>query len=503
MLPAFATNDCHAPVSSLQYDITIRNGERRKGRETVDDIEIAKVQWRPNLEKNQASFEEYDLSKLELNVRKDGGEWGAFKPPKKVMYLGHYTWNVPRIPCLRYEYQVRIPSRLKQEEFFCTDIKTKDPEDKQTLRNSGFKPLHPTSVEMAVGPSHASFKWNNSYCAEEYEIYIIEELKQIEEKSKTVLQEENSGTTNTRFNNLKPCTNYLIEIFAKVDGGETREEPFQRVFHTQPSLNSASFLNLNETFTTTDTASLTFFTYMDQVNCFNNYTIETCNTSDCFQGKIFDNVINHKEVEYTSTGLDHCTKYFLKVQPTYQGVTIIPKEVQITTKFNETAEKLSPLFEPEETSVKILMRNVDCFNFFRVSFQLDSNNEDVEKKNRHWEEGDFRNEGNHIIINNLQPSSTYDVTVTASNDHSGEQFTIFELLKFKTLPKVVLIRNTTPSLPIKISKENISNKNLNRVPRHYSANNSEPKIVVMKSIFSITLLLIFHLSQFTSHTRHY
>ena len=113
--PTFASKNCQSLGESSQYDLSIKNGERRKGRETVDDIEIAKVQWRPNLEKNQAAFEEYDLSKLELNVRKDGGEWELFKPKKKVTYLGHYTWNVPRIPCIAYEYQIKVPSKNSQE----------------------------------------------------------------------------------------------------------------------------------------------------------------------------------------------------------------------------------------------------------------------------------------------------------------------------------------------------------------------------------------------------
>ena len=298
-------------------------------------------------------------------------------------------------------------------------------------------------------------------------------MKQIDERNQTVLQEENSGKANVRFDNLKPCTNYLIEIYAKVDGGEARDEPFQRVFHTEPSLNSASFLNLNETFSTTNTASLRFFSYMEQVNCLNNYTIETCNMSNCFQRATLDNVESHKEREYKSIGLDHCTRYFFKVQPTYQGVSIMPREIAITTKFNKTEEKLSPQFEPGETSVQILVRNVDCFSLFRLNYQLDGSNKDVPEKKGHWVEIQLRNDGKPIAISNLQPNSTYKVNMTASNDHNEEQFSIFELHKFKTLPKVVLVKDTTHALPITTSNDKISNKNRNRVPRHYSLNNSK------------------------------
>ena len=481
--PTYASKNCQSLDKSSNYELSIRNGERRKGRETVDDIEIAKVQWRPNLEKNQVAFEEYDLSKLELNFRKQGAEWEIFKPKKKVTYLGHYTWNVPRIPCVAYEYQIKLPSKNKKENFFCTEVISKLPEDKDVIRDSGFKPFPPINVKVNAISDRVTFQWDKSHCAEVYDVYVAD-TKQEDEMHKEVLQEENYDKATVVFDNLKPCTNYLLEIYSKVTGGDTRDEYFQMNFHTQPSSNSATFLDLKDTSSTTNTASLSFFTYMDQVNCLNNFTIETCKNDDCFQRELLDGAISHEEREYTSTGLDHCTKYSIRVQPIYQGVDITPRYAVVVTNFDETAEKTNPQFDPEETSAKITMANLECFYSYNLSYLLIGSNE------THLEEVQIFNEGTPITINNLQPNSTYEVNMTSFSTHDGQQYTIFGQQKFKTLPKS--LKSTTPTPAIETSKINEITKSRSRVPRDYSVNNSGQNVILMQGIFCFTLLLTLH-----------
>ena len=49
--------------------LTVETGTKRKGRNSVPDIEIAHVKWVPEIEKNKDFFENYDLSMLELEFR--------------------------------------------------------------------------------------------------------------------------------------------------------------------------------------------------------------------------------------------------------------------------------------------------------------------------------------------------------------------------------------------------------------------------------------------------
>lgn len=475
-IPAFAFKKCQPSVLMKQFDLTIKNGERRRGKDTIDDIEIAKVQWWPNLEKNQAYFEQYDLSKLELIIRKGDGEWEVFNPRKKVSYLGHYTWNVPRVPCLKYEYQIKVPSK-SDETHFCTEIKSKPLDDRETIKNSGFKPQHPTHVEINTNSEQTTFLWDKSQCAEEYDVYVAD-MKQEDEKHKSVLQEHNTEKASVSFDGLQPCTNYLIEIYSKVTGGKTRDECLQRTFYTQPNINSASFLDLNRTTSNSNSATLSFFTYMEQINCLSNFTIETCKNDNCFQQKLLANTVSHEEKKYTSTGLDHCTKYSLKVKPTYQDVQIASKNVVVTTKFDDTAKKPTPNIKAGETSAKIIVKNVECFDLFTMSYKLIGNND------QNLEEAKIRNKGNSIFIHNLRPNSTYSIKMTASMDHDGQQFTIFDHQKFKTLPK-------TAPIPAIISKENVTDGSRSRVLRHYSENGSKKNEAVLQIIFGVTIFLIF------------
>ena len=484
-LPSLASENCLPPVSSNKYDLIIKNGERRKDKKTVDDIEIAKVQWMPDLEKNRVDFDDYDLSKLELSIRRNDGEWEVFQPKKKVVYLGHYTWNVPRIPCLKYDYQIKVPSKSRNEEFFCSDIKSKSPEDKETIRNSGFKPLHPSHVKISAGSEQVTFQWGKSYCAEKYDVYVAD-TKQEDYQHKSVVQDQSSEKANVSFPGLKPCTNYHVEIYSKVSGGETRDEYLQEKFYTKPNSNSASFLDLSDIVSNTSSVSLSFFTWMDQVNCLNNFTIETCKIDKCFQRKMLDSVVSHEEKEYSSNGLDHCTKYSIRIQPTYEEIEINPINVTVITELDKTAEKSNPQFEPRETDVKIVVKNIECFESYKIRYQLvDSNNND-------FKEVQIQNDGNPISVLNLRPNKTYMMNMTALASHDGQEFPIFELQKFKTQPKTLETSETTHIHTKQNSKENSTDEIRSRTPRDYSENSSKQTTAVMHIIFGITLLLIVH-----------
>ena len=143
--------------------VTIKKGTTRKRTKTVEDIEITQVKWSPNIETNKDFFDPYDLSTLRLEFRTNG-EWKSFVPKKNVEYTGYYVWNVPRIPCLEYEYQIAVSSKIGDKCFATTSVSLA-PEDKETIRSSRFSPEPPTNLVINAQSNHAAIRWNKSKCA--------------------------------------------------------------------------------------------------------------------------------------------------------------------------------------------------------------------------------------------------------------------------------------------------------------------------------------------------
>merc|ERR1719322_495666 len=100
----------------------------------------------------------------------------------------------------------------------------------------------------------------------------------------------------------------------------------------------------------------------------------------------------------------------------------------------------------------------------------------IENSDQNLEEAKIQNKGHPIFIHNLRPNSTYTINMTASMDHNGQQYTIFDHQKFKTLPK-------TGPIPAIVSKENVTDSSRSRVPRHYSENSSKKNEAGLQIIF--------------------
>ena len=419
-LPTFANQSCVG--SGISEDtLTITNGKRRVRGKSVDNIEQVQVKWEPNIEQNKAKFDEYDLTRLQLYMLKQGGGWEKFKPKKQVKYHGHYKWTVPRIPCLKYDYKILVPSKNEEDKFLCTTPKSKPPETKETIRSAKFKPGPPTDMIMNVESNHASFRWNRSQCAEEYELYV-EDSDPDNSKHKVEKQLDGVNGATAEFDNLKSCTSYEVYVYAKVEGGEDGDDFLKESFQTKPEINSASHLDLTDATSTSSEATLRFFTYMDQVNCLKNFTIETCKKTDCSHTKKLVIAENHEELKYASNGLEHCTNYLLKVQPSYPEVYIKPRNVNITTKFDET-KKIVPSIEPTAHDVKITMRNIDCVESYVINYGIVGSYD--------LEEMSGLMDMEVITIVDLLPSTTYQISMTGTLK-TGD-VTLFEAQKFKTL----------------------------------------------------------------------
>ena len=124
--------------------VTVEIGTKRKGRKTVSDIEIAHIKWSPKIEKNREFFEDYDLAMRELEFRTNE-DWKIFTPNKKTEYNGYYSWNVPRKPCLKYEYRIVVPHKADQGSI-CTKAEMLQPENIDKIRESKFTPDAPIDV---------------------------------------------------------------------------------------------------------------------------------------------------------------------------------------------------------------------------------------------------------------------------------------------------------------------------------------------------------------------
>jgi len=440
----FADEKCEgsgiSPNGSKQDtgEVTIKKGTTRKNRMVVEDIEIAKVKWSANLETNKEFFVTYDLSTLKLEFKTDG-EWKSHTPTKKPEFTGYYEWNVPRIPCLRYEYQI-VVSSTDGSKCFSTKAASLEPENKTTIRASRFTPDPPTDLVINTQSNHANIMWNKSACAEEYEVYVEEPQTdgQLKEDSKTFHETVNqpSGNENkakAEFPNLKPCSNYQIEIFPKVKRAEEGNKFHTDSFYTKPDVESASYLDLNETSSTKSSVTLTFSTGMPRVNCLKNFDIQTCSSEkNCDQMQKFTGIHNHEKVKYTSDDLEHCSNYFLKVQPTYEGIDIKEKEVKVTTKFDEATVSV-PTLNPGTNDVNVVIRNTDCLESFETSYRLKGGSKEGSGSDHVWEKRLVKIDTNIINIDNLQPNSTYQMNMSGVTSGGSKKVSIFELKEFKTL----------------------------------------------------------------------
>jgi hypothetical protein len=445
-LLTFAKKECvNSGVRSQHDDVTVTKGTRKEKGKSVEDIKVAKIKWRPNIENNKEIFDAYDLSKLELDVRIQDGAWETFVPPKEVKYLGYYEWKVPRIPCRKYGYKIFVPSKTQHNAFLCTTETYLNPETKDAIRKSKFEPEPPTHMAMDVKANRVSLMWNRSHCAEQYEVYADYTHDTTKDflKHKIVQQETDAEENNVHFDSLESCTSYQVEIYANLKGDENVHESFKQSFQTLPDLNTASHLDLKNMEYTSSSSTLRFFTYMDKVSCLNEFIVETCrNDDDCFQLKDVIRSQNHEELKYTSNGLDHCTTYFLKVQPKYHGVYIKPTTVLFTTPLNETKTQINPIIEQRDNMITVKAQHIDCFDSFILSYRHKAFEEESDGDGDWKEVSGKRNDG-VLTFNNIQLQRSYQIKITAYTIHGSGKLLIFEANSaskiFKSLTNFVIL----------------------------------------------------------------
>ena len=427
-------------VSSDEDDITVsldKTRARNRKAKKIEDITKAKITWKPNLQNENISS--FDMSKLELKYRTND-KWTTFKPKKKPSFHGKYVWTVPRIPCMQYEYQIVVPAKPESDSTNCftTKIKTLPATSKDSIRAAQFQPDPPKGFEITQGfhdGNDVTVVWNNSPCADAYEVYVEEAIDEIQISEHTVEQSEDDDKSNVLLSNLRSCTKYRVDIHPKVLGGGIGDLSSDVYFHTKPEDSSADYLDLDNVISDKNSIRLQFFTYAEKVNCLEDFIIHTCSKDgNCFSEEKIKSDNTLSAAKYTIKGLQHCTKYFLKVQPTYPtdpNVNMKARRIPVITKFDETANNFSFTVKPDITSAEIFAQNIDCTDSYTLDYVLfGKSGEKHEWKNKTGKTND-----GVIVIENLQPKSDYLVNMAVRVvGASGEKDVILTLpsAKFQT-----------------------------------------------------------------------
>ena len=446
-----ASQNCSSGgLSSGTNKLTSKVDNSRKRHGTIGSIEKVKVKWEINPNERDQIAQKHDVSKKRLQIKQEDGNWEYFYPKRQVTYTGAYTWTVPRIPCLSYGYRLIVPSKGgdTSENCFETDIATLPAESIERIRESKFVPSKVENINITADDSSLSLTWDKSLCAEEYHVYVLTDNEDLDDRKEQYKKIANTGLAEAKFDGLQSCTNYLAEVIPAVEGNEDEKNMITESFHTKPDSRSAEKLDLNDLSTTKNSVSLTFYNYMQSVNCLSKFDIQVCQRWDenepafCLEPKTVE--MNANYVQYSKDNLNSCSNYTMVVTPKYDGISINPKTIAFTTKF-EDKESYETNVEAGVDDVKVKVYNIDCFTSYKISYRLMDQTLMSETKNESGVEGKWKYQtgsldSNEIILENLTPSSRYQIKMEVyrnENNHMalvlGE--TDFETLKQKTLGK--------------------------------------------------------------------
>ena len=126
-------------------ELTMKVGKKRHNGTYISDITRVNVVWKRSLNetKNLRRFNEvfdlYNSTQVKLLVKTEE-KWESFESDGELIHFqGSFRWNVPRIPCIKYEYQVVIPSNDKNEmACFGTELTTFQPSSSTDMRNANY-----------------------------------------------------------------------------------------------------------------------------------------------------------------------------------------------------------------------------------------------------------------------------------------------------------------------------------------------------------------------------
>ena len=238
-------------------ELTIKVGKKRHNGTYISDITRVNVVWKRslnetmNLKRFNEVFDLYNPNQVMLLVKMEE-KWESYKSNGELIHFsgtGSFRWNIPRIPCLSYDYQVVIPSNDKNATAcFGTELVTLQKSSSTDVRRANYRPKPPTDLDIISGKTLANVRWNTTRCSEEYVVLCYEstsDRKLIYNQTVNAIK-QNLNYQSTEISNLKSCTEYRVEVFAKLKSTTMDYNNISLYnFYTKPEFNV--FLRTNTT----------------------------------------------------------------------------------------------------------------------------------------------------------------------------------------------------------------------------------------------------------------
>ena len=268
----------------------------------------------------------FDISRTSLELKKEGEHWIPTEAPMKRLNYGKtYEWELDVVPCKKYKFRIKLPGKNNDSLTGILEI----PSPLHSLstvqaQDSGYN-LPPPKISIGyVNSSYAELSWNNSECAESYEVEY-EEMG-VGASLKTIPLEKQTPNF-LALDSLKSCTSYNTYTYALLGSLSSTSSDFE--FTTSPNNDVADRLsiNINVGFHEANSSWLWHNLY-----CIHNYSINICMVDgSCGSEIMITRPIFHHEVTNTVSNLTDCTDYKIIVRPFYMNQPLREKIINFTT----------------------------------------------------------------------------------------------------------------------------------------------------------------------------
>lgn len=317
-------------------------------------------------------------SQLNLEVKSGSGDWIAASGRPDVLGGGKYKWTIDAVPCKDHliKFWVNGPGGQAALEY---PEPIRAATDEQLIADR-FTPEKPTSVKVTdLGSNTVTVIWTPADCATAYDISYG---SVISSDRKSQIVPASQGSQIIIAEGLKPCTEYIINIFAVVgeDGYSPDEASIN--FMTPPEPSSAN--SLQPEVTSALNAVTALWRAYDTLSCVEKYSVSVCREKeDCLESKEVSRNDALDYLKYETDNLEHCSPYTLQIKPLYMEKDMAPKIIDFRTKSPTAAgisQSLMPVLATTGDGQKIYVTwsPVQCADYYEVFQKVNSGGGDWE-----------------------------------------------------------------------------------------------------------------------------
>ena len=316
-------------------------------------------------------------AQLNLEVKSGAGNWIAATGRPDVLGGGKYKWTIAAVPCVDHVFKFWVNGPGGQAALEYPDPVKAATSDQ--LIASRFTPERPTAVNVVdLAASAVTVSWTAAECATAYDISYGTVLSS-DRKSQIVPASAGSQLV---IKGLKPCTEYIIDIFAVV--GEDNYSPDEASinFVTPPEPSSAASLQPE---VTSDLHTMTaLWRAYDTLSCVEKYSVSVCREQeDCLAPQEVSRNDALDYLKYETDNLERCSPYTLQIKPLYMEKDMAPKIIDFRTK-SPTATDISTSLLPVEATtgegqkIHVSWSPVQCADYYEVFQKVNSGGGDWE-----------------------------------------------------------------------------------------------------------------------------